>query len=192
MKAESPGAPSFELPALLLEAGYRLRAECEADLPFLHALYASTREDELAAVPWTPDQKQAFLAQQFDAQHRHYRNAIPDCRFDVLEHRCTAIGRLYLQQQPTRLHLVDIALLPAWRGRGIGSALLRALQARARESGRGVGIMVGKSSTAQHWYRRLGFGERQDHGIFWEMEWRAGNLEEPASGRAPLAAGGDP
>lgn len=169
-----PGMTPFELPPHLQEDGYRLRAECEADLPFLSALYASTREAELAAAPWTAEQKQAFLAQQFDAQRRHYRNAIPDCRFEVLEHRGSAIGRLYLQHGAARLHVVDIALLPAWRGRGLGTDLLRALQSLGTRTGRSVGIMVEKPNAALHWYRRLGFVERQDHGVFLEMEWRAG------------------
>ena len=52
--------PAFALPAALLSQGFALRPETEADLPFLMQLYASTRAEELAAVPWSAEQKAAF------------------------------------------------------------------------------------------------------------------------------------
>jgi hypothetical protein len=47
------------------------------DLPFLARLYASTRWEELGEVPWTDEQKHAFLRFQFDAQHDHDRKHYP-------------------------------------------------------------------------------------------------------------------
>lgn len=162
--------PVFQLPAALVAKGFALRPETDDDLPFLLRLYASTREQELASVPWSPEQKQAFLTQQFQAQRHHYRTHIPLCRFEVLEHGGEAIGRLYLEPRQTQLHIVDIALLPDWRGRGIGTAILQALIDTAAETGRGVGIFVEKFNPALRLYRRLGFGEIQDTGIYLEME----------------------
>ena len=54
-------------------SGLALRPITEADLPFLAEVYASTRRDELAPVPWTDDQKTRFLRWQFDNQHRYYQ-----------------------------------------------------------------------------------------------------------------------
>ncbi len=159
------------LPAGLLSEGYALRPETEDDVPFLMALYASTREAELAQVPWAPEQKAAFLAQQFQAQRTDYRARIADCRFDILEQGGVPVGRLYLQDRPARLHIVDIALLPAWRGKGVGTAILEGLQAAGRESGRGVGIFVEKFNPALRLYRRLGFADLADHEVYLEMEW---------------------
>lgn len=164
--------PAFVLPAALLSQGFALRPETEADIPFLMQLYASTREEELAPVPWSAEQKAAFLAQQFDAQRRHYRNYI-DCSFDVIEHNGVPAGRLYLQVSPSRLHLVDVALLPACRGHGAGAALLEALQAAGHASGKAVSTFVEKFNPALRLYRRLGFAEIADHGVYLEMEWRA-------------------
>jgi ribosomal protein S18 acetylase RimI-like enzyme len=164
-------APAFALPAALAAQGYRLRPETENDIPFLTRLFASTREDELAVVPWSEAQKQAFLASQFDAQRRHYRAYITACAFDVLEQHGTPAGRLYLNEGPTRLRVVDISLLPERRGRGLGTAILQALQETAGARGKGVGICVEKFNPALRLYRRLGFTETTDHDAYLEMEW---------------------
>ncbi len=163
--------PVFALPAALLSRGFALRPETEADIAFLMRLYASTREEELAPVPWTSEQKAAFLAQQFVAQRRHYR-AYTDCAFDVIEKNGEPAGRLYLQAQPTRLHIVDVALLPAWRGNGVGAVLLEGLQAAGRACGKGVSTFVEKFNPALRLYQRAGFAEIGDHGVYLEMEWR--------------------
>lgn len=165
--------PAFSLPAALASAGYSLRPETEADLPFLMRLYASTRADELALAGWSAAQKEAFLASQFAAQRHHYRTALAGCRFEVLERDGAAVGRLYLQTRRTQFHIVDVTLLPGCRGRGLGSAILRALQAAAVAEGRGVGITVETSNPALRLYQRLGFAEVADHGVYREMEWRA-------------------
>jgi ribosomal protein S18 acetylase RimI-like enzyme len=163
--------PAFTLPAALVSQGYALRPETDADIPFLMRLYASTRAEELAPVPWTLAQKQAFLAGQFQAQRQHYRSNYDGCAFDVLEHRGEFAGRLYLETRPSRLHIIDIALMPEWRGQGVGTAILEALQAAGRASGKGVGIFVEKFNPALRLYRRLGFTDAADHGIYLEMEW---------------------
>lgn len=161
------------IPAALASQGFSLRPETDADAPFLLALYASTREDELAQVAWSAEQKQAFLAMQFDAQRRHYRSAMPDCAFLVLEHRGTPIGRLYIEPRQTQLHVVDIALVPAWRGKGIGTAMLEHLIAIAADGGRGIGIFVEKFNPALGLYRRLGFRAVRDTDVYLEMEYAA-------------------
>jgi ribosomal protein S18 acetylase RimI-like enzyme len=163
--------PAFTLPAALVSQGFALRPETDADIPFLMRLYASTRAEELAPVPWTPEQKQAFLAGQFQAQRQHYRSYYDGCAFDVLEHRGEPAGRLYLEVRPSRLHIIDIALLPERCGQGLGTAILEALQAASRASGKGVGIFVEKFNPALRLYRRLGFTDVADHEVYIEMEW---------------------
>lgn len=162
--------PALALPAALLSQGFALRPETEADIAFLVALFGTTRADELAQVPWSDEQKAAFIAQQFDAQHRYYRAHIPRCAFDVLEYRGEPIGRLYLEPRVTQLHIVDISLMPEWRGKGVGTAILEAVIAQGRAGGRGVGIFVEKFNPALNLYRRLGFVEIGDTGVYFEME----------------------
>jgi ribosomal protein S18 acetylase RimI-like enzyme len=173
--------PTFELPATLLSQGFTLRPETEDDLPFLMLLYASTREAELAITGWSLEEKRAFVLNQFQAQRRHYRTYIPECRFDVIECQGEPFGRLYLASGPTRLNIVDIALLPKWCGRGIGTSIVRAVMETAEQSGRGVVIFVEKYNPALRLYRRLSFTEVQDVGMQFEMEWTHAGDQAPVS-----------
>jgi ribosomal protein S18 acetylase RimI-like enzyme len=163
--------PALILPEALLSQGITLRAETDADLPFLLQVYASTRADELAIVPWPEDQKRVFLIQQFGAQRTHYRAHFPQTAFLVIERHGEPIGRLYLDDRRTRLHIVDIALLPQSRDGGIGTAMLVAIQDQARAQGKGVGIFVERINPAKSLYDRLGFRVIREEEIYLEMDW---------------------
>src|SRR5207245_6789274 len=108
-------------------AGLSFRPIAEADLPFLSRLYASTRTEELAVTPWCDAQKAAFLQQQFAAQHAHYQAHYQGTDFLVIERDGVTIGRLYLARWKQEHRIVDIALLPEHRRKGLGEALLRDL-----------------------------------------------------------------
>ena len=112
----------------------RFRAIRETDLPFLSHLYASTRAEELAPVPWSDEQKQAFLSQQFDAQHQHYQKHFANAGFDLILLDETPIGRLYVDRQDDEIRIVDIALLPEHRGRGIGGHIMRDILDEAEDA----------------------------------------------------------
>lgn len=149
---------TFALPIGLARDGYALREESDSDLPFLQALYATTRQVEMAVISaWSDMQKLAFLAQQFRAQREHYRTRIADCRFAVIERRGTPMGRLYLQTRATHVHVVDITLLTEARGRGLGTAILQAVIDTAHAGGYGVSLVVERGNPALHLYQRLGF-----------------------------------
>lgn len=150
-----------------------LRAVREEDQEFLYQVYASTRAEELAIVPWSPMEKEAFLRQQFAAQHRHYQTAYPDGQFSVVRADTQDIGRFYVWRGPAELRIIDIALLPAWRGRGIGGQLIRTLLIEATASGRRVTIHVEQHNPALQLYQRLGFKPVSDNGVYWLMEWTA-------------------
>ena len=160
------------IPPVLSDKGFTLRPETEADVPFLRRLYISTRWEELAPIThWTDAQKIAFIESQFDAQRSYYLSHYASAVFDVLEAQGVPAGRLYLDRQADTLLVVDIALLPEWCGRGIGTALLEAMFAEARLSGKGVTISVEKFNPAQRLYRRLGFREYAESDVYWFMHW---------------------
>lgn len=162
---------AFALPTALAAHGYALRPETDSDIGFVSALYASTREAEIARMlHWTASQKQAFLAQQFAAQRHHYRTRIMACDFWLIERDGDPIGRLYLEDRATRWHVVDIALQPRWRGRGVGGAVLRAVIAAARDNAKCVSLFVDRNNGARRLYRRLGFTEIGATAFHIEME----------------------
>ena len=122
---------------------------------------------------WDDAQKQAFLALQFDAQDRHYRSHHPGARFDVIEREGEAIGRLTVARGGGEIRVLDIALLPAQRGAGVGSALLRELQREAMRDGRAISLQVERTNPARRFYERLGFRALDDDGVYVSMAWRA-------------------
>ncbi len=143
-----------------------------ADDELLYAIYASTRTEELAQVPWTEAQKEGFLRMQFRAQTADYRANYPDTEWSILLVEQAPAGRLYVQRRPDALLVVDIALLPAHRGGGIGTAVLCGVLAEAAAAGKPAQIFVERFNPALRLYQRLGFRQIAEHGIYYQMECR--------------------
>lgn len=150
-----------------------LRPAGDADRDFLLGVYASVREEELRPVPWTDEQKTAFVAQQFAAQDAHYREHYDGAQFDVIEIGGERAGRLYVFRGARDIRVVDIALLPAFRGRGVGERLLCELRDEAGASGRTLSIHVEHVNPARRLYERLGMRVTGEPvGPYLYMEWR--------------------
>jgi ribosomal protein S18 acetylase RimI-like enzyme len=147
-----------------------LRAAGPGDREFLYRVYASTRTEELAVVPWDEAEKDTFLRAQFDAQDRWYRENYPHATYEVIEVDGEPAGRLYLHRGEREIRIVDIALLPAHRGNGVGSSLLRDLLAEADAAGRRVTIHVERFNPALRLYERLGFTVAEDKGVHLFLE----------------------
>jgi ribosomal protein S18 acetylase RimI-like enzyme len=143
------------------------------DEEFLCRVYASTRTDELAPLPWTDEEKASFLRMQFAAQHRYYQESYTSARFEVVLVAGQPAGRLYVARWPEELRVIDIALLPEFRRRGAGTALLRGLLEEARSRGLPVRIHVERLNPALALYERLGFRLLEDRGVYLFLEWRA-------------------
>ncbi|TMK94470.1 MAG: GNAT family N-acetyltransferase [Actinobacteria bacterium] len=147
-----------------------LRPVEPGDREFLLRVYASTRAEELAAVPWDDAQKDAFLRSQFDAQDAWWREHYAGASFDVVLVDGEAAGRLYVHRGPSEIRIVDIALLPEHRGSGVGTSLLRDLLAEADASGKSVTIHVERMNLALRLYERLGFAVAEDKGVYLFLE----------------------
>jgi GNAT superfamily N-acetyltransferase len=165
----SPGDPASDPVRDSITAGgeVTLRPAAESDQELLFAVYASTRTQELAQVPWSDEQKRAFLWQQFEAQDHEYRRAYPDGVFSVVELSTHPVGRLYLRHSATDTRIVDLALLPDYRGGGVGSRLLGDLARQADRAERSLSIHVEVFNTgARRLYERFGFALAEDKGVY--------------------------
>jgi ribosomal protein S18 acetylase RimI-like enzyme len=136
---------------------YGLRPAGDDDAELLQRVYASTREEELAAVPWTAEEKETFLRMQFTAQDRHYRAHYQGAALDVILVNGEPAGRLYVHRTSHELRVMDIAVLPAFRRRGLGERIFRDLFAEADRDGKRVTIHVEVQNAARRLYDRLGF-----------------------------------
>ena len=148
-----------------------LRPIDHGDRELLFRVYASTRTEELAVVPWDDAHKEAFLRAQFDAQDRWYREHYERASFDVILVDGEPGGRLYVHRGESEIRIVDIALLPEHRGDGVGTALLHYLLAEADADGKRVTIHVERFNAALRLYERLGFAVAEDKGVYLLLEW---------------------
>jgi ribosomal protein S18 acetylase RimI-like enzyme len=148
------------------------------DVEFLYAVYASTREDELALVDWDETQKTAFLRMQFTAQHKYFQEQFHDAAFEIVLLNGKPIGRLYVDRRKDEIRLIDIALLPEHRNGGIGRLLLTKLLAEAAEAVKPVRLHVELFNPALRWYERLGFVKIADHGVYLLLEWSSGSSRQ--------------
>jgi GNAT superfamily N-acetyltransferase len=164
-------------------AAWSLRPIRPEDQEFLYRVYASTRQEELAVVAWSDAEKDAFLRAQFVAQHTYYQENYPSSTFDVVMVDGEAAGRLYLARWPEELRIIDIALLPEYRGRGVGGALLGGVFTEAAGKDLPVRIHVERGSPVLRLYERLGFRLAADRGVYLFLEWRPGQ-EQPAAAPA--------
>jgi ribosomal protein S18 acetylase RimI-like enzyme len=132
-------------------------------------------------VDWSESDKQAFLWQQFTAQHTYYQQHYAAAAFLVVLRGSAMVGRLYVNRGPAEIRIVDIAVLPEHRGVGIGTCLLRDVLGEARRDGKVVTIHVEKFNRALGWYQRLGFIPVEDRGVYVLMRWSADGQVNTAS-----------
>jgi ribosomal protein S18 acetylase RimI-like enzyme len=150
----------------------RLRPATAADRELLFGIYASTRAEELAVVDWPAAMVEAFLRQQFEAQDVYYRATFSEASFDLIVVDGRPAGRLYLYPNGTETTIIDIALLPDFRGRGVGTRLVADVLADAAVRGSCVTIHVERFNRALAWYRRLGFVAVDDLGVYLLLRWQ--------------------
>ncbi len=146
--------------------GISYRVMTDDDLPFVAALYATTRAEEVASTGWPPEMQAAFLDQQHRAQHAYYRATWPDAEWLLIERHGEPVGRLYLAEQLGQRLLVDISLLPAARGAGLGTAILTDLLAG---EARPVALHVERLNPARRLYERLGFALVEEQVVYVRM-----------------------
>jgi len=152
-----------------------LRAAGLDDAAFLFEVYASTRAEELALVPWSDEQRQEFLRMQFDAQHSYYHEQFPDADYQVILADGETVGRLYVARDIETIQILDIAVLPERRRAGVGSYLIQDLVAEAEKSERTVQIYVETSNPSLGLFERFGFSKIAEEGLNVLLEWRASN-----------------
>ena len=150
-----------------------LRPVRPSDEELLRELYHSTREQELAQVPWTTEQKQAFVEMQWQAQKKHYAAEYPRAVHVIICLEGIPVGRLYMDRSGDDLHVLDITLLPEHRNRGTGTYLLGQIMDEARNSCKPVTVFVETFNPSLRFFQRLGFSAAEQKGFHFLMKWTA-------------------
>jgi GNAT superfamily N-acetyltransferase len=150
----------------------KLRPATEADDDFIFSCYASTRAQELEQVPWTAEQKEAFVRMQYTAQKNHYAAEAPRASHDVIYVDTAPVGRIYLDRREDALHILDITVLPQHCNQGTGSLVLRRLLDEAGKLGKPVTIYVESFNPSLRLFECLGFRKDHEKGFHLLMKWQ--------------------
>ena len=132
-------------------------------------LYAEVRTPELNVTRWPAAERQAFCDSQYTLQDQHYRRHYADFEPWTISQHDVVIGRLYLATFDGMLVLMDITIAVSNRGKGLGSYLLRDVILQADKQEREMRLHVEPDNPARRLYRRLGFVETGEVGIYQEM-----------------------
>lgn len=162
--------PSSLPPEPLPASAITLRREEPADEPLLFKLYCSSRVEEIAAWGWPPAQQEAFLKMQFNGRRHSYRAQFPEADGRIILLETNPIGRLLVYRTTNEIVVIDIALLPEHRNRGIGSAIMRGVLTEPAAAQAKVRLHVLKSSPAGNLYTRLGFVRVGEDELYFQME----------------------
>jgi ribosomal protein S18 acetylase RimI-like enzyme len=135
----------------------RFRPAESHDYPLLLNLYASTRAEEMALTNWDQTQKEAFIKMQFDAQQSHYQAYHPKAEHLLILLDDMPVGRLYLEDRPEEIHILDITVSPERRGAGLGTRVVKELMAESSASGKSLTIYVESYNRSLGLFQRLGF-----------------------------------
>jgi len=149
-----------------------LREITAEDEAFLREVYASTRALELSLVPWSTEQREAFLEFQFDAQHSHYLSQYPEASYQIILSASEPIGRIYVLREEEVIRILDVTLLLDHRNAGVGTELIRELIHEADQSGKALHIWVEDFNPSTRLFERLGFSKVQQDGFNCLLEYR--------------------
>jgi RimJ/RimL family protein N-acetyltransferase len=149
-----------------------LRPVTPEDESLLFAIYCSGRAQEMAGVPWTDDQKEAFLRLQFNSQTNYYRDYYSGSEHSIVLFNDIEVGRVQVVEDEGQLHILDITILTEYRGQGIGTPIIKKIMDRGATSNLPVIIYVETFSPSASLFRRLGFIVKEDDNVNFLFEWK--------------------
>lgn len=150
----------------------------EQDGDFLFEVYACTRADEVRDWGFDDEEAAQFLRMQHRMQLASYAAQFPHAERRVLWHAGQRAGYVFVDYEPQQIRLVEIALLPQFRGRGLGTDIIQGLQTEASRRDVPIDLTVRTDNPARRLYQRLGFRVVSIHEPYQQMAW------SPAGGSA--------
>jgi ribosomal protein S18 acetylase RimI-like enzyme len=144
-----------------------LRDASGHDEPWLQQLFALSQPAVEALLALPGDIGETLVSMQYAARQAHFQAHWPRAVQRVIERRgglepdrargWQPVGALWADESADGIHVLDIAVLPAWRGQGIGTRCLQDLIAMAARRHLPVTLQVAPDNPARRLYERLGF-----------------------------------
>jgi ribosomal protein S18 acetylase RimI-like enzyme len=128
---------------------FRLEPIDDTDFEFRFGVYKATIKPYLdQMLDWTDAEEEAFLRSNLTQTSNHAAIMVAGER----------VGTTQIVETADSISLHQIAIVPEYQGRGIGSAIVQSLIARAEVTGKPVHLSVFHANTgARRLYERLGF-----------------------------------
>jgi ribosomal protein S18 acetylase RimI-like enzyme len=155
-------------------ADISLRPATAKDEAFLKRVHEAARQWEFA---WLLQSGQAelyhkIIDQQYRAQHEVYFASYDTAQYGILQWTDISIGRLYVHYRDHEVRVLDIAILPEYRNRGIGGIVMKGLCIEAGMRRAPIRLHVHYLSPALRLYQKLGFRRIGEAGPAYFMEWQ--------------------
>lgn len=158
------------------------------DQAFLAELYSDVRSVDFVPLGLPEAMLEQLLAMQFRAQQSGYAAQFPGAIDQILWDGTTRIGRMLVNDGESEIWLVDIAILSAYRGQGLGRHFLQELCSRAAAARLPLRLSVRFNNPAQRLYERLGFVRTGGDGMHVAMELQVQQTIDEAGKLVPSVA----
>ena len=149
-----------------------LRPVTAEDSEFLIRVYKSSRGEDLRELGWDETRVAEFLDMQYEAQRTFDDQDHARANDEVILSAGERAGRLLVDSRENEIRCIDLALLPGFRNRGLGTMLLRRLQREAAQANKPLRLQVMRYSRTVSLFERLGFVRTSETGTHFQMEWK--------------------
>ena len=155
-------------------ADISIRPATDRDEAFVRQVHDAARHWEFEGLLRSGQEEMyhKVMAQQYKSQHEVYFASYPAAHYGIIQWTDRPIGRLYVNYSDAEVLVLDIAVLPDYRGHGIGEIVLKGICIEAGMRRVPVRLHVHYLSRAQHLYTALGFRKTGMDGPSYAMEWR--------------------
>lgn len=104
-------------------------------------------------------------------QHAHFAATFVPDETRIISTPAGVIGYIAVRPDTQELNLLNIMIVPAQQGRGLGTAILRDLLADAQTRRQAVRLQVLRVNPARALYERLGFAVYEETATHFRMRW---------------------
>jgi ribosomal protein S18 acetylase RimI-like enzyme len=142
------------------------------DQGLIDALFYEDRASQFAGTGLAEAQIQMLVGMQARGRSTTYAAQYPAAEdWILLDEEEQPVGRLLLDRHSDRWRIVDIAVLMARHGQGLGARVLRECQRQAVAAGARLELQVRPENPARRLYERLGFEVVSEDAVAAEMVW---------------------
>lgn len=147
----------MEFNGLNLPAGLHLRPSTSSDKIFLESL-SRTLMSDLDFVEAPTDYIETLKDQQIHAQTEGYGKQFPNAMYFIIEYQNEKVGKLTLDFGHNEIRIVDLGMIKAARGKGLGKGILQSLIACSEQTMIPLYLTVlSHNLSAKTLYTSLGF-----------------------------------